>query len=294
MAVADRSTPGTDSPYPCYYCGVGEDSVEHVYGECPVVRTARLRLGEEVGCTFGHGLEVTMLAFPVLDNKAVAASIVCFNWAVWSERTDHILAMDSLPDSSSSVNRILQLARGKLPVTGTGVPKGEEEVAALATHPPGDATIIFTDGSAIPNPGPCGAGFVMRLPGEEAPITRSIPLGFGDNNKGEIAAIVEALQELELRLDAREIEEGSRALLFSDSNLCIAHLVKGWAFPTWTDLAHGARALYRRLRRRLKITLYWIRGHRGIPGNDEADAAAKAAAQAAKEALEGGGDLRPP
>ena len=43
----------------CFFCGAGEDSAEHVYGECAVVREARLRWAAVLGCELGDGWEVS-------------------------------------------------------------------------------------------------------------------------------------------------------------------------------------------------------------------------------------------
>jgi hypothetical protein len=40
-----------------------------------------------------------------------------------------------------------------------------EEVMKLACNPPPDALVGFSYGSSIPNPGPCGAGALLILPG---------------------------------------------------------------------------------------------------------------------------------
>jgi hypothetical protein len=53
MHVTERPSPLTDSPFPCYFCGTGEDSVEHVYGECRVVRAARRLTAKTLGCALG-------------------------------------------------------------------------------------------------------------------------------------------------------------------------------------------------------------------------------------------------
>ena len=115
MDVTDRPSLLTDSPSPCYFCGAGEDSAEHVYGECVVVRSAWAGLAKMLGCKLTDDFAVTLLSFPRLDNPAVAVAIVCFNWAVWTERTDFLSALGRVPAASYVVNRILLRAQRRVP-----------------------------------------------------------------------------------------------------------------------------------------------------------------------------------
>jgi ribonuclease HI len=295
MEVAARPTPGVPSQHPCYYCGIGEDSAEHVYGQCMVVRAARDEMAIMLGVKLSHDFSVTLLAFPPVENKAVAVSIVCFNWAVWVERTEYVITLGHVPLPKAAVARIIQRARTRVPADKhSGSRKGERDVADYARSPPLDAVVVFTDGSAIPNPGPSGAGLIIRLRGGLDYKTISLDLGYGDNNKGEMAAIRKALEEVAAGVKAGTIDRGTKVLIFTDSALCVGYLTRGWSFPRWADEAHTARGLLRTLRSQVHIIFYWIRGHEGIPGNEEADVAAKKGARMAQVRLLSTGQLRPP
>jgi ribonuclease HI len=282
-----RGGPGSDSPFPCYFCGEGEDSTPHVYGLCEVVRAARARVGAQVGCSLGDTMDVTLLAFPVVDNPAVAQAIVCFNWAVWTERSQYLPTLGYTPSAAHVVGRICQRASRRIPADKhTGRRGGEQAVAAFARAPPVDASVGFSDGSAKPNPGPCGAGMVVRAMGSASYIERSVPMGHGDNNKGEMGGIKGILRWAIDSIEAGHIPKGSTLLIFSDSALCIGFLVAGWSFTSWQALGHETRALLRELRRHIKVTFYWIRGHAGIPGNEAADKKAGEASRAAATGIE--------
>ena len=140
-------------------------------------------------------------------------------------------------------------------------------MADFARALPAGPSVAFTDGSANPNPGPCGAGIVLRLAGEADYSEIALPLGYGDNNKGEMGAFHGLFEALLLALDQKRVGRGTELLVFSDSAICIGFLMHGWAFKTWPDLGAATRVLFRKLRFILKISLYWIRGHAGIPGN---------------------------
>jgi len=82
MEPTPRRNDLCDSDFPCYFCGLGEDSTRHVFGECSVIRPARDKIGKMLGCKLGHAMTVTLLAFKKVDNPAVALAIACFNWVV--------------------------------------------------------------------------------------------------------------------------------------------------------------------------------------------------------------------
>ena len=125
---------------------------------------------------------------------------------------------------------------------------------------------------------------MLRLAGSRRRIHIAIPLGFGDNNKGEMGAFY-GLFETMLRLVSEgRVPLGSELIVFSDSAICVGFLLQGWAFKTWTAFGEATRALFRKLHAKLTVALYWIRGHKGIQGNEDADGeAGKGAAMAAEE-----------
>jgi ribonuclease HI len=250
-----------------------------------------------MGCNLSSGMDVTCLAFPPVDNAAVALAIVCFNWAVWTERSQYLPTLARLPSRAHVVSRICDRAKLRIPVDKQRKgSRAEKAVATLARCPPEGAHIAFTDGSSIPNPGPCGAGVAMRFQGTKDYVETAVPLGYGDNNKGEMGAIKEVGQEALRGLGDGRILAGSTLLIFSDSALCIGYLEHGWSFSTWPVLGHETRSIFRELKSKIKVVFYWIRGHAGIPGNELADAVAKRAAKQAAASLQVGAleDLRPP
>ena len=132
---------------------------------------------------------------------------------------------------------------------------------------------IYTDGSALGNPGPGGYAAVL-LSGDRR---LEISGGFSctTNNRMELMAVVEALQAL------RGNDHTIR--LYSDSKYVVDAFVKdwigGWKRRAWKNVKNID--LWQRLlplTHPHQITWCWIKGHAEIPENERCDVLAKAAA----------------
>ena len=119
---------------------------------------------------------------------------------------------------------------------------------------------IHTDGSCSGNPGPGGWGAVIHFDKEE------IKLSGGEkettNNRMEMLAIIESLKWLrEKELTEKSIE------IFSDSNLIIQTMNKGWKKKANQDLW----AEMDKQRAWLNIKWTWVKGHADNKYNNMAD-----------------------
>ena len=132
---------------------------------------------------------------------------------------------------------------------------------------------IYTDGSALGNPGPGGYAAVL-LSGDRR---LEISGGFSctTNNRMELMAVVKALQAL------RGNDHTIR--LYSDSKYVVDAFVKdwigGWKRRAWKNVKNID--LWQRLlplTHQHQITWCWIKGHAEIPENERCDVLAKAAA----------------
>jgi len=145
--------------------------------------------------------------------------------------------------------------------------------------------LVFSDGSAIVNPGgPGGTGFVVldrARPAVRFGGTRWVEDGANavTNNRMELRAVLEAL---------RDLPEGETVEVVSDSRYVVDSLSKwihGWRRKGWRT-ASGGPVLNRDLieaidarGRQLRVSWAWVRGHDGHAVNEVVDGLAQAAAR---------------
>jgi ribonuclease HI/exonuclease III len=268
----------TPTPRKCLFCGLGPDSLRHVFGGCPTVSKARAALGAVIGCDMGAGLRSSLLLFPA-SSPTKSLGMCAFNFAVWNLRTHYLIGLDTPPSEVSIVNRLVNMAVRSNPTSKHKL--RETTVATLAHNPPPDTLAAFTDGSALGNPGPCGGGYTVSL-NNTTIFDNNIPFGHGDNNVGEMGALLGLFEDLIHKLECNTLPPGT-ILIFTDSAGCVGYLERGWSQPTTTNLSRDTRRAWVNLKRLRPSKLFWIRGHSGIKGNDEADKLAKIAANKSKD-----------
>ncbi len=148
--------------------------------------------------------------------------------------------------------------------------------------------LVFSDGSAIVNPGgPGGTGFVVldrSRPAVRFGGTRWVEDGRNPvtNNRMELRAVLEAITEL---------PAGEGVEVLSDSRYVVDSLsrwIHGWRRKGWRT-ASGGPVLNRDLieaidarGRELRIRYAWVRGHDGHAVNEVVDGLALAAARGAR------------
>ena len=134
--------------------------------------------------------------------------------------------------------------------------------ARMAALPEG-THLAFTDGACKGNPGPAGAGAVLKL-ADGRVLEDSRSCGVATNNVGELTAIDMAIDLLE----GAGIEPTASVALFTDSSYAIGVLQKGWKAKANVTLILGLR---QRLRAWPGLSLHWVPGHSGVPENERAD-----------------------
>ena len=134
---------------------------------------------------------------------------------------------------------------------------------------------VFTDGSAVPNPGPGGWGAVY-VAGGEVVEQRHGHEPRTTNNRMELTALIQAYDM---------IPAGEAATVYTDSNLAVRTInewAAGWQRRGWKRKAGEiqnldlVQELYALATARPDVELRWIRAHAGSRWNEYADSLATA------------------
>ncbi|MBI1243564.1 MAG: ribonuclease HI [Alphaproteobacteria bacterium] len=137
-----------------------------------------------------------------------------------------------------------------------------------------DLVELFTDGACSGNPGPGGWGVLLRWRGKE----RELCGGEGQttNNRMELMAAIEGLKAL---------KRGVRVRVWTDSVYVrdgITKWVHGWKKNGWKTADKKPVRNVDLWQALLEVSGHhqiewrWIKGHAGNPGNERADALARA------------------
>ena len=143
-----------------------------------------------------------------------------------------------------------------------------------------DTVFIFTDGSCRENPGPCGAGACVYLPGQEECVELKKPVSkLASILLGELVAIEIALNFIQCEAKKKRL---TNVKIFSDSQSAVGLLTLGWTPSSYQGTINQIKQLIDSLKQKgLEINIAWTPGHADIAGNEIADKLAK---EAAKEA----------
>ena len=132
---------------------------------------------------------------------------------------------------------------------------------------------IYTDGSALGNPGKGGFGAVLI----SGPYRREVSQGYRltTNNRMELLAVIVALEMLKF--------EGSNVTLYSDSQYVVNAVEKGWVIG-WERKGFAGRKnadlwiRFLRIYRKHHVRFVWVKGHADTVENNRCDQLAVAAA----------------
>ena len=143
------------------------------------------------------------------------------------------------------------------------------------------AITIYTDGSALGNPGPGGYGAVLLSGHHRKELSQGFRLT--TNNRMELTAVCAALETLKF--------EGSDVTVYSDSKYVVDAVTKGWVFG-WEKKRFAGKKnpdlwmRFLRVYRHHNVRFVWVKGHADTVENNRCDQLAVAAANDRAHLLE--------
>ena len=145
------------------------------------------------------------------------------------------------------------------------------------------AITVYTDGSALGNPGPGGYGIVMMSGHHRKELSQGYQLT--TNNRMELLAVIIALETIK--------NHGAEVMVYSDSKYVVDAVEQDWVFG-WVKKGFKGKKnpdLWRRFLNiypKHEVKFQWVKGHANIPENERCDKLAVAAANS-KNLLEDSG-----
>ena len=145
-----------------------------------------------------------------------------------------------------------------------------------------ETIFVFTDGSCRQNPGPCGAGACVFLPGQEECVELKKPVSkLASILLGELVAIEVAFTFIQSEGRKRKV---SSVQIFCDSQSAVGLLTLGWKPSSYQETINQIKKQIDELKQKgLRIAIDWTPGHADIAGNEIADRLAKEAAKEAED-----------
>ncbi len=140
---------------------------------------------------------------------------------------------------------------------------------------------IYTDGSALGNPGRGGYGVVLM----SGPHRKELSGGFRltTNNRMELLAVIVGLKQLKY--------DGCEVTVYSDSRYVVDSVEKGWIWG-WVKKGFKDKKnadLWQKFipeYRRHSVKFVWVKGHANIPENERCDQLANQAAASSNLAID--------
>ena len=129
---------------------------------------------------------------------------------------------------------------------------------------------IYTDGSALGNPGPGGYGAVLLSGHHRKELSQGFRLT--TNNRMELMAVCVALETLKF--------EGSDVVIYSDSKYVVDAVSKGWVFG-WVRKGFAGKKnpdlwmRFLRVYNRHNVRFVWVEGHAETVENNRQGALAR-------------------
>jgi ribonuclease HI len=224
--------------------------------------------------TLGAPLDPTFL---INVPSPLIRPILAFNYAVWFFRKPALASVHHF-DSSWLSSRIVDLSLAFLsrfkPKKRKSPSPSISEDPSIIVHNDLVETLdnrtacCYTDGSATPNPGPCGAATTIFLQNPDECYDAGISAGMGTNNSAELLALIICFVTL---LHLFSLDRFSSAIIFCDSMYAIHQATSSKAPLSNQTLIRALRCIYSAALASFKFKLLWIRGHSSSGGNCRVD-----------------------
>ncbi len=137
---------------------------------------------------------------------------------------------------------------------------------------------LFSDGSALGNPGPGGYGTILKFGDSERIVSGAEP--HTTNNRMELLAVIEGLKAL---------KEPCKVSVVSDSSYVVKAInewLDGWIKRDFKRVKNiDLWQAYIEASRTHKVSATWVRGHNGHIENTRCDEIARACAEQCKKRL---------
>jgi len=137
---------------------------------------------------------------------------------------------------------------------------------------------LFSDGSALGNPGPGGYGVILRYGDKERELFGSE--AHTTNNRMELLGVIEGLKAL---------KEPCEVNVISDSSYVVKGInewLGGWIKRDFKRVKNpDLWRKYIEVSKQHKINAIWVRGHDGHAENERCDTLARDAAQKMKDSI---------
>ena len=135
---------------------------------------------------------------------------------------------------------------------------------------------IYTDGSALGNPGPGGYGIIIEWVGKGYIKEFSRGFKYTTNNRMELWAVIDALEKLK--------KKPMDVLVISDSKYVIEAVDNKWVFGWQKKNFKGKKNpdLWKRFLKiypQHNVQFQWVKGHNDHPKNERCDQLAVSAAK---------------
>ena len=144
-----------------------------------------------------------------------------------------------------------------------------ERVMAMESN----TAICYSDGSASPNPGPCGAGVSIFLRDPDLVFDHGASVGRGTNIVAELYGLGIIFSQLILL--SRTHPRVKKAIVFCDSKIALRAATSRNLPRTNGDITKAVRAKFLAVSKFVSIDLQWIRGHVNYGGNERVDRISK-------------------